>query len=162
MNAIVSVTSDWGIGLKGGLLVRNRTDMRFFRQTTMGGTVICGRKTFLSFPGGALKGRRNIILTRNHAFSADNAEVIHSVEELQTSIADIDPSNVWLIGGASVYEALLPHCTRAYVTMNHTQLPADTWFPNLDTDDAWYLEETRPGGTTDDGIPFEFRIYLHT
>ncbi len=160
MNAIVSVTADWGIGMDGRLLVRNPADMRFFRNTTMGGTVICGRTTFLSFPGGALKGRRNVVLSRDRSFTAKGALVVHSTKEANEAIRDEDPNSVWLIGGESVYEALLPCCDRAYVTMNDTRLPADAWFPNLDKSDRWTLEQVESGGVTQSGVPYEFRIYL--
>ncbi|MBQ9004992.1 MAG: dihydrofolate reductase, partial [Atopobiaceae bacterium] len=83
MDAIVSVTRDWGIGLEGDLAVANRADMRRFVQLTCGGrkpseaapgevlgTVVMGRKTFQSFPNGALKARRNIVITRDEAIEA--------------------------------------------------------------------------------------------
>ena len=74
MDAIVSVTSDWAIGRDGGLLVPNRADMRRFVQLTRGCTVLMGRKTLESFPGGPLKGRRNVVrprtLTRRSGSSA--------------------------------------------------------------------------------------------
>ena len=69
MNAIVSVTSDWAIGNEGGLIVRNRADMRRFVSLTMGGTVLMGRTTFESFPGGPLKGRRNVVVTRDRQYA---------------------------------------------------------------------------------------------
>lgn len=161
MNAIVSVTKDWAIGNEGRLLVRNREDMRFFKETTMGGTVICGRTTFESFPGGALPGRRNIVLSRNTSYAPADAEVVRSIDEALQLVANVDPNTVWLIGGARVYEALLPHCSRALVTWNNTSMPADAYFPNLDKDDCWHLANTLGTGTTPSGIPFEFREYLH-
>ncbi len=160
MNAIVSVTQDWGIGYKGNLLVRNREDMRFFREHTMGGTVLCGRTTFESFPGGALKGRENVVLTRDMSYSPAGATVVHSPEEAMASLARHDPDDVWLIGGAEVYRQLLPHCTRAYVTMHRTQVPADAFFPNLDEDPQWTCESELPWQETSEGIPFSFRTYV--
>ena len=69
MDAIVSVTSDWAIGKDGGLLVPNRADMRRFVQLTRGCTVLMGRKTLESFPGGPLKGRRNVVVSRRERSS---------------------------------------------------------------------------------------------
>ncbi|MDO5710006.1 MAG: dihydrofolate reductase, partial [Coriobacteriales bacterium] len=104
MDAIVSVTRDWGIGHNGSLVVDNRADMRRFVALTCGGkrpkdaapgevlgTVIMGRKTFESFPGGALKARRNLVITRNESFTAPGAEVVHSVSEALASVADSNP-----------------------------------------------------------------------
>ena len=159
MNAIVSVTKDWGIGLNGALVVRNRDDMRFFRQTTMGGTVLCGRTTFQSFPGGALAGRRNVVLTRDPNFMADGAEVAHSIDEALTAVAPDDPDHVWLIGGESVYRAMLGFCKRAYVTMNDIACEVDARFPNLDEHADWQLQRCLGAGVTNAGIPYEFRLY---
>ena len=172
MNAIVSVTRDWGIGRNGGLVVRNRADMRFFRETTMGGTVVCGRTTFESFPGGALKGRRNVVLSRNPAFMAQGAEVVASVDDALRTIYENEafeaPSDVavststndvWIIGGESVYRALLDKCARAFVTYHDTSVPVDAHFPNLDIDDSWEFEDVLGSGTTEQGIAYEFRVY---
>ena len=159
MNAIVSVTNDWGIGLRGNLLVRNRADMRMFREQTMGGTVVCGRSTFESFPGGALKGRRNIVLTHNPDFFAPGVEVVHSVDETLQAVAHDDPEHVWLIGGQSVYEALLGSCSKAYVTKNDIVIEADAFFPDLDALPEWTCVDSLGVGTTDAGIAYEFLVY---
>lgn len=174
MNAIVSVARDWGIGLDGGLAVANRADMRRFVQLTCGGrrpkdaapgevlgTVVMGRKTFQSFPGGALKARRNIVITRDEGFAAEGAEVVHSVEEALALVAECDPESVWLIGGESVYRQLLPHCSRAYVTMNDVVVPADAFFPDLDEDPSWKCIAREEGGITDEGVPFSYLTYEH-
>lgn len=159
MNAIVSVTKDWGIGLNGALVVRNRDDMRFFRQTTMGGTVLCGRTTFQSFPGGALAGRRNVVLTRDPHFMAEGAEVVHSIDEALAAVAPDDSDHVWLIGGESVYRVMLGLCRQAYVTMNDITCEVDAHFPNLDQHPDWRFERSLGAGITNAGIPYEFRLY---
>ena len=64
MDAIVSVTRDWAIGRDGALLVRNKADMHRFVELTRGCTCVMGRKTYESFPGGPLKGRRNVVVSR--------------------------------------------------------------------------------------------------
>lgn len=159
MNAIVSVTSDWGIGLKGRLLVPNREDMRYFVRMTMGGTVICGRKTFESFPGGPLKGRRNIVLTSDRNYAVEGVEVVHSISEVLEAVANDDPDATWLIGGATVYSLLLDECSHAYVTKHDVMLPCDARFPNLDDDSSWCVSRRLPGGVTPDGVSFEFLVY---
>ena len=159
MNAIVSVTNDWGIGLDGRLLVRNRDDMRRFVALTMDGTVIMGRTTLESFPQGPLKGRRNVVLSRNESYSPEGVEVVHSASEALAAVADDDPDSVWLIGGESVYRLLLPYCERVYVTKNDTEVPADAYFPNLDESDDWEVDYCEEGGMTSAGIPFEFITY---
>lgn len=160
MNAIVSVTADWGIGYEGNLIVRNAKDMRFFKEKTMGGTVICGQTTFESFPGGALEGRRNIVLSIDPTFGVADVEVVHSLDEALDAVKGGDGDDVWVIGGESVYRQLLGHCSRAYVTKNDVVLPADAFFPNLDEDPSWEIEEQNPGGVTRAGIPYTFVTYV--
>lgn len=160
MNAIVSVTPSWGIGRDGALLVRNRADMRRFVELTMGGTVVMGRKTLQGFPGGPLKGRRNVVLTRGGTdLPSEGVEVADSVEEALRLVSDTRPEDVWLIGGQSVYQELLPWCNRAYVTLNHVEAEADAWFPRLDEEQGWILESREEGGVTAEGVPFEYLTY---
>lgn len=160
MNAIVSVTKDWGIGMRGRLLVPNREDMRFFVRQTMGGTVVCGRKTFQSFPNGPLKGRRNIVLTSDTTYRPEGVTVVHDLQKALEAARDEDPNKVWVIGGERVYRQLIDRCDKAYVTMHDVTLPCDAHFPNLDEDERWQVRERIPGGTTPAGIPFEFLEYV--
>lgn len=170
MDAIVSVTREWAIGREGRLLVRNREDMRRFVRLTTGGTVLMGRRTYESFPKGPLVGRRNVILTRDPTYEpprmpealpdGTSVVVVHSLEEALRTTAD-DP-RVWLIGGESVYRALLPRCERCHVTRNDVSVPdADAFFPDLDADPAWAVESVEGSGTTATGIPFSFVTYRH-
>ena len=161
MNAIVSVCDDWAIGNEGGLIVPNRADMCRFVALTMGGTVLMGRKTFESFPGGPLKGRRNVVVTRDGGYAAAHPgiECAGGLQEALALVAADDPERVWLIGGESLYRALLGHCTRAYVTRNRTTVPADAFFPNLDGDGGWELERVEEGGVTPAGVAFDFATY---
>ena len=81
MKFIAAVDSKWGIGKNGRLLIRISEDQRNFRETTMGHVVVLGRKTLEEFPGGRpLKGRTNIILSRNRDYSVDGAVVVHSLD----------------------------------------------------------------------------------
>ena len=159
MNAIVSVTRDWGIGRVGKLIVRNRADMRRFVALTTGGTVVMGRTTFESFPNGPLKGRRNVVLTRSESWSHEGVDVAHSDAEALEAVAGEDPASVWLIGGESVYRLLLDECERVYVTKNDVAAEADAYFPNLDESEAWEVESREEGGVTEGGVPFEFVTY---
>ena len=161
MNAIVSVTSDWAIGRDGGLAVRNKADMRRFVSLTMGGTVVMGRKTLESFPGGPLKGRRNVVISRQTGYAPEGVEVAGSPEEALALVSADDPDDVWLIGGESLYRALLDRCERAYVTMNETTCGADAWFPNLDEEPSWAIESVDGEGETKAGIPYRFVTYRH-
>ncbi|SES62901.1 dihydrofolate reductase [Olsenella sp. KH3B4] len=159
MNAIVAVCSDWGIGHKGALLVHSKADMHRFVELTMGGTVVMGRHTLESFPGGPLKGRRNVVITHNPAALPEGVVGVESPAAALEAVAADDPNKVWLIGGESVYRALLDKCTRVFVTKFDVEKPADAFFPNLDDDPAWKVESVQDGGTTTKGTHFSFVTY---
>ena len=155
MNVIVAVDRNWAIGKDGDQLVYLSEDLKRFKALTMGHPVILGRKTLATFPGGRpLKGRRNLILSRNPAFAPEGGEVYRDLEELLSRA----PEDAFVIGGASVYRALLPRCDTAYVTRIRKEYPADCWFPNLDEDPAWELaEESEP--LEQDGVAYTYAVY---
>ena len=83
MNMIVAADAAWGIGYGNRLLVSIPADMKFFREKTMGHVIVMGRHTLESFPGGKpLKGRLNIVLTRQDHYQVPGAVGLHSVDEL--------------------------------------------------------------------------------
>ncbi len=140
MNVIVNVDKNWAIGNKGKLLVSIPNDMKMFRNETLGKVVILGRKTLATFPQGQpLKGRTNIILTRDETFSAPDAVVVHSVEEVLEEAKKYPPEDVYVIGGDSIYRQLLPYCDTAIVTKCDQAYEADAYFPNLEKDPAWQM-----------------------
>ena len=127
LHAIVAVCDDWGIGLGGGMVVENHRDMRHFVACTKGHTVLMGRRTLESFPGGKpLPNRRNVVLTRDASFAREGVEVAHSIEEALELIAN---DQTWLIGGGVLYHALIGRCATAEVTKNHCVRPADSTSP---------------------------------
>ena len=138
MDLIVAVDNNWAIGSKGDLLVSIPEDHKFFRNVTMGGVVILGRKTLATFPNGLpLKGRDNIIFSKNPNYRVDGAEVVHSKEELFECLKKYKDREIFVIGGGSIYEMLLDYCKYAHVTKIDYNYEADTYFPNLDNLDNW-------------------------
>lgn len=141
MRAIVAADEHWGIGKDNRLLVSIPQDMKFFRNETTGKVVIMGRKTLESFPQGQpLKNRVNIVITRNPSYKVKDAVVVHSVEEAIEESRKYD-GDVFVIGGESIYRAMLPYCDTALVTRIDYAYEADTWFPNLDEDEEWELTD---------------------
>lgn len=140
MNLIVAVDRNWAIGKDNELLVRIPRDMKYFREATTGKVVVLGRKTLAGFPNGEpLKNRTNIVLSRDEHLRIKGARVVHSVEECLEHVKNYAPGDVYVIGGESVYRALLPYCTIAEVTYIDHAYEADTYFPNLDEDPDWEL-----------------------
>ena len=138
MNLIVAVDKNWGIGHDNELLVRIPADQRFFRETTTGNVVIMGRKTLESFPGKQpLKNRTNIVITNKKDYEVKDAIVVHSVEEALKQVEDIPTEQVYVIGGSSIYEQMLPYCDVAHVTKIDYAYQADCFFPNLDELPEW-------------------------
>ena len=159
MNAIVVADRNWAIGRNNGLLFSLPGDMKHFRTLTSGGTVIIGRRTLDSFPGGnPLPKRRNIVITRDPDFGREGCEIVHRPEEALALAGDGD--DVWLIGGGSIYAALLDRCRRACVTRVDTAAPeADVFFPNLDALPAWAVEHTGEP-ITENGLTYRFVDYI--
>ncbi len=140
MNIIVAVDKNWAIGNKGQLLVSIPKDHKNFREETTGKVVVLGRKTMDTFPGKQpLKNRTNIILSRDPSYEVKDALVVHSVEELLEELKKYPSEDVYIIGGTSIYEQLLPYCDTAHVTRIDHAYEADAFFPDLDADPAWKI-----------------------
>lgn len=159
MRAIVAVDSRWGIGLQGGLLFHLPEDLRHFRRTTLGKTIVMGRKTLETLPGGKpLPGRHNIVLTRDRGYQAPGATVVHSLAALEEQLATLDPQEVFLIGGDQLYHQLVDRCTGAVVTKVLARAPADTFFPNLDERPGWHVVGCEPP-KEDNGLTYQICTY---
>ena len=159
MNVIVAVDQNWGIGLQDQLQFCIKADLRHFRSLTVQRTVILGRKTLQTFPGGVpLKDRTHLILSRQTDLHIAGAEVFSNVSDLLERCKSVLPDDLFVIGGASVYQLLLPYCSRAYVTLVLSEKPADRYFPNLDLDPSWKLVEEGPIQHEDE-TRFRFLIY---
>ena len=139
MNVIVAVDKNWAIGKDNKLLVSIPADMKFFRETTKGNVVVMGRKTLESFPQGQpLQKRVNIVISQNENYQVKGAVVVHSIEEAVEEAKKYE-GDVYVIGGESIYRAMLPYCQTALVTKIDHAYEADTYFPNLDEDPEWEI-----------------------
>ncbi len=131
MKAILHADSKWGIGKKNDLMFSLPADMKFFRETTKGKTVVMGLNTLLSFPNGKpLKNRRNIVLCPDEV--NEDVIVVHSLEELLGEVKKYPADEVFVVGGASVYTLLFPYCTEILVTKVEADGGAEVFVPNLD------------------------------
>ena len=156
MKLIVAVYDDWGIGRDGTQPIALSADRKFFRETTRGAMVIAGRRTIADFPGQKpLPGRVNVALTRS-VKEISGFTVCESVEEAVELAKTAE--RCFVIGGGSIYKQMLPYCDTAYITKVHVTPESDTFFPNLDDKEDWYLAETLQSGE-ENGIGYEMVLY---
>ena len=156
MDIMVCIDKNNGIGKDGGLLFRIPEDMAYFRRMTVNKTVIMGRKTLESLPGGRpLENRRNIVLTRNRDSVPEGVDAVSSIDELKGAIGR---DKAFVIGGESIYAMLLDYCERAYVTEAEARGNADCFFPDIRSMPNWRLaeqgEEREHGG-----LKYRFNVY---
>lgn len=155
LNIIAAVTRDCAIGLDGKLLYPISDDLRRFKELTMGHPIIMGRKTFESFPKGPLPGRRNIVVTRDRAYSASGAEVCHSLDEALASVADVDIA--FVIGGGQLYTDAIGRADNLLLTVIEVDRPdADTFFPDILPGYWEKIDESEPMTDPRSGLSFRF------
>ena len=153
LSMIAAVGKNNELGKGNDLIWHFREDMRFFKKTTTGHPVIMGRKTFESLPK-ALPNRRNIVITSDASYIAEGAETVSSPEEALALAGD---GEAFVIGGGSVYAALLEKCDKLYLTEIDAVCPqADTFFPLFDK--SHYTREVLASYTVD-GVFFEHVLY---
>ncbi|MDR1246547.1 MAG: dihydrofolate reductase [Clostridiales Family XIII bacterium] len=159
VTAIAAADARWGIGFEGGLLADLPGDRAYFRECTLNKTVVMGRKTLKSLPGGKpLPSRTNIVLSRNALFRAD-CEVFSSFDDCASRLESVDSSLVYIAGGAEIYALFLPYCDECLITKIDAVLPADSFFPNLDADGAFErVWESEP--QSENGFTYRFTRYV--
>jgi dihydrofolate reductase len=159
MNLIASADIEWGIGFQGDLLYHVSEDMVWFKKQTINKVVIMGRETYASLPGNKpLVDRVNIILSSKKDFVALGCIVCTNMLDLFAKIAKYDPDDLFVIGGASIYEQFLPYCHKAYITKFHKKSPADRYLPNIDQLDNWQLLDISKDFRHND-LRYNFCIY---
>ncbi len=135
ISLIVAMDEKRGIGKAGKLPWRLSSDLKRFRELTMGHHMIAGRKTFESI-GKPLPGRQTIVVTRNASFKPDGCLVAASVQAALALAQDRGETEVFVIGGAEIYTQTLDVADRVYLTQVHAEVDADTFFPEL-KHDSW-------------------------
>ena len=128
-------------------------DLKFFKQQTLGKTVLMGRKTCESLPF-VLPKRRNVVLSRNQSFTRDGFEVVHDIDTLQP-----EPELV-VIGGAKIYQLMLPKATHLVITKIHASFDGATHFPSLNWSD-WRINRitNNPVSKENPDFAYDFIFY---
>lgn len=129
ISIIAAIGKNNELGKGNTLLWHMPADMKFFRETTRGHTVIMGRKTFESLKS-ALPNRKNIVITRDKSYIRHGVDVVHSLEEAINLAGSED--EVFIIGGADIYKQAMDFADKLYIThIDATDKDADTFFPEL-------------------------------
>lgn len=157
ISLIVAMDEKRGIGKAGKLPWRLSSDLRRFRELTMGHHMIVGRKTFESI-GKPLPGRQMIVVTRDASFKADGCLVAGSVQSALAAAQERGETEAFVIGGAEIYTQTLDVADRVYLTQVHAEVDADTFFPEIDPD-AW-IEKERSLHPADEKSQYAFTFRL--
>lgn len=129
-------------------------DLKYFKNLTWGLPIVMGRKTFESI-GKPLPGRKNIVITRNNNYSAEGINVIHSIEEGLTAAKEAGAKEIFVIGGAEIFNSLFTKADRIYLTRIHHHFDGDVFFPEVRNTD-WQLVKKHHCA------PDEKNAYAHT
>jgi dihydrofolate reductase len=145
ISIIVAIAENRAIGKDNRLLWHLSDDLKRFKKLTTGHTLIMGRNTFLSLPGGALPNRRHIVISDQEGESFEGCEMASSIEEA-LRLAGRD-EECFVIGGGMVYKQFLPLAGKLYLTRVHESFEADTFFPEIDFSHwkALFSEEVSAG-----------------
>lgn len=157
ISMIVAMGRNRVIGKHNDIPWKLPAEQNYFKEITMGHVVVMGRKNFESM-GKALKGRRNMILTRNKEYRVDHCEVLHSIEQFMDEFKG-SQEEVFIIGGEEIYKMFLPHSNKLYITTIEEDFDGDTFFPEINEKD-WTLRSVQPGLTDDKNVHvYVFNVY---
>lgn len=151
LTLVVAIDAHNGIGIGNQLPWHLPEDLAHFKRVTLGRPIVMGRKTFDSI-GRALPGRRNIVVTRNAAWSHPGVETAPSLE---AAIALLDGERASIIGGAQIFNDAIAYADQMIVTHIDHAYPCDTFFPAIDP--ALWIETARDAHTN--GVAYAFVTY---
>jgi dihydrofolate reductase len=134
ISIVVAIDEHRGIGVENRLPWHLPEDLKRFKQLTLGGCLVMGRKTYASI-GRPLPGRTNIVISRELISPPEGILVAPSPEAALTVAEDLGEKKVFIIGGAQIYAQMLPLANRMYLTTVHTISAADTFFPDFNPDE---------------------------
>ncbi len=154
ISLIAAVARNGAIGKDNGLMVHLPGDLAHFKRTTLGAPVVMGRRTWESI-GRALPGRRNVVITTTPGWQAAGAETARSFDDALALLA-AEPK-VWIIGGARVYAAALPHADELVLTEVDAEFDADVFFPPWNR--AEFRETSRRTEHSPQGFDYSYTTY---
>lgn len=155
LSIIVAMDSKQLIGKDNALPWHLPADLAYFKKTTIGKTVLMGRKTYDSI-GKPLSNRRNVIVSGNAGFQAAGCEMVSSIDAAFSRLADEE--EVMVMGGASLYEQMLPMVNRLYITEVDGVFAGDAHFPKFDRSD--FVETSRQSHQPDEKNPHSYHFVV--
>lgn len=160
--SILNCDNKWGIGKRNGLLFSLPLDMKFFRETTKGHAVAMGENTLLSFPNSKpLKNRTHIVLSQDVTHNYEGVINVHTFQDFLKKIEEYSKSeDVYIIGGASIYNQTLPYVDKVLLTKVNADGGAEVFFTNLDELDNFELIDNGEP-LIDNGLEIRFTTYIN-
>lgn len=158
ISAIVAVSENGVIGKDNDIPWRLSSDMKYFKRTTLNHHVITGRNNFLSI-GRPLPKRTNIIITRNLFYAVQDCLIAHSVEDALQIALDNGEEEVFIIGGAKIYELSLSFWDKLYLTKVHSNVKGDVLFPKLNMDEWQLMSSEAHQADEKNEFDYTFEVY---
>lgn len=153
---IVAMDQNRVIGKNNKLPWHLPADLQYFKKVTMGKPIIMGRKTFESI-GRVLPGRENVIVTRNQTYTNSDCTILHSMKEVK-QFADESNQEVFVIGGAEIFNELMPIADRLYITKIQESFEGDTFFQKVD-ENEWETVSISSGKVDEKNLyPHQFIV----
>jgi dihydrofolate reductase len=157
LSHIVAVSKNFVIGKNNKLPWRMPEDMHYFHRVTAGHIVIMGRKNYEA-NGGALKGRTNIVITRNREFTPQDAIIAESIENAIQKAAAFQPEEVFIVGGGEIYRQTLELVKRIYITIIETEVEGDAFYPEIKLEQYPIISKTEKKADREN--PFDHCYYI--
>ena len=159
ISLVVAAAANNAIGKDGKLPWHLPNDMKHFKNVTWGMPVVMGRKTFEAL-GKVLPGRKNIVITRQPGWKAEDIVAVKSIEDALFVAKETDAKEVMVIGGGEIYEALFEKAFRIYLTRVETEpKAADTFFPSLSPEEWWLVSQQNHEADEKNAFNHSFQVW---
>jgi len=158
LSIIVAIAKNNVIGKDNKLIWHLPEDLKRFKKLTTGHTIIMGRKTFESL-GRVLPNRKHVVLSNNtkRITEDENVEVINDISSLEEYMNSEEEH--FVIGGAAIYELLMPYTSKMYITKINEEFEGDVYFPQID-ENEWNIVE-KEKGVTNEKNPFDYEYVTY-
>ena len=157
ISIIVAVAKNWAIGKNNQLLWHIPADLKRFKQITLGHQLIMGKLTYLSLPKRPLAKRTSIVITDIRDETFEGCITVYSIQQALDLCNDREET--FIIGGGSVYRQFLPYANKLYLTVVHKDFEADTFFPEIDTNQWKLVEQSDHGPDETNEFSYSFLVF---